>query len=85
PIPQRRRHQKRLLTITIKKVLGHPRIQLNTPDGTGLRDSLGRYEQPQHGGGALGIGAQYLDRCLLLAVVGVCPLAAAAPGESRPR
>jgi hypothetical protein len=26
PIPQRRRQQKHLLTITIKKVLGHPGI-----------------------------------------------------------
>jgi hypothetical protein len=26
PIPQRRRHQKRLLTVAINEVLGHPRI-----------------------------------------------------------
>jgi hypothetical protein len=32
PIPQRRRQQKRLLTITIPKVLTHPGIQLNPPD-----------------------------------------------------
>jgi hypothetical protein len=40
PIPQRRRHQKRLLTITIQKVLTHPGIQLNPPDRPPLRDSL---------------------------------------------
>jgi hypothetical protein len=39
PIPQRRRHQERLVTITIDEVLGHPRTPLNAPDGTTLRDS----------------------------------------------
>ena len=40
PIPQRRRQQKRLLTITIPKVLTHPGIELNPPDDPDLRDSL---------------------------------------------
>ena len=39
PIPQRRRHQERLVTVTIDEVLGHPRIPLNAPDGRTLRDS----------------------------------------------
>jgi hypothetical protein len=34
PVPQRRRHKKCLLTITIEEVLSHPRIELNAPDGT---------------------------------------------------
>jgi len=40
PIPQRRRHQKRLLTIKTNEILRHPRIQLNEPDRTPLRDNL---------------------------------------------
>ena len=39
PIPQRRRHQETLLTVTFNEVLGHPRIPLNGPDGTTLCDS----------------------------------------------
>jgi hypothetical protein len=34
PLPQRRRHQKRLFTITFQEILGHPRSVLNSPDGT---------------------------------------------------
>ena len=40
PLPQRRRHQKRLLTTTFNKVLTHPGIQLNPADGQALRDGL---------------------------------------------
>jgi hypothetical protein len=40
PVPQRRRQQKRLLTITIPEILAHPDIQLNPPDDPDLRDSL---------------------------------------------
>jgi hypothetical protein len=32
PVPQRRRQQKRLLTITFNEVLGHPSIQRAGPD-----------------------------------------------------
>jgi hypothetical protein len=46
PIPQRRRHQKRLLTIKTNEILRHPRIQLNEPDRTPLRDRLTNKQQP---------------------------------------
>lgn len=48
PVPQRRRQQKRLLTITIPKVLTHPDIQLNPPDDPDLRDSLATFQPRQH-------------------------------------
>jgi hypothetical protein len=36
PIPQRRRHQIRLLTITLDEVLTHPQMVINPPDDTPL-------------------------------------------------
>ncbi|HKR99128.1 MAG TPA: hypothetical protein VJU79_06395, partial [Candidatus Dormibacteraeota bacterium] len=39
PIQKRRRHQIRLIAIASDEVLGHPRIELTTPDGTPFPDS----------------------------------------------
>ena len=34
PLPQRRRHQQQLITITPNEVLSHPRMSIDPPDGT---------------------------------------------------
>src|SRR6516165_5026825 len=47
PIQQRRRHQIRLIAIARDEVLGHPRIELTTPDGTPFPDSHGVEEPPR--------------------------------------
>jgi hypothetical protein len=40
PLPDIRRHQKRLITTTTNKVLSHPQMVLNPPDNTELCDTL---------------------------------------------
>jgi hypothetical protein len=42
PLPQRRRHQKRLLTTTFNEILSHPAIPQHPPDAKALRASLTR-------------------------------------------
>ncbi len=49
PIPQRRRQQKRLLTITINEILRHPGIQQTRPDTLDLCDIHRGHQERSHG------------------------------------
>jgi hypothetical protein len=46
PVPQRRRHQTRLLPITFDEVLSHTGMVLNPPDGIPFPDSHREIRSP---------------------------------------